>query len=186
MSWRAGRFVSNFEQFIKFGLVGGSGTVVNLLIVYLGKKALELGWQINEKDIFLPILGTDFNIRWYNMITLAAFLVANTWNYQMNRMWTFKSVSKVSWWRGYGPFFMTGLGAMVVSQVLLVAMMNPNSPLALPTDIFDDSTGLRTRFYWASAIGVVFSMPINFLINKLWTFRSTPPAVRMVEETKPV
>ena len=50
--------------------------------------------------------------------------------------------------------------------------MNPTSPLHLPTDILDDSTGLRTKVYWASAISIIVAMPINFILNKLWTFRA--------------
>ena len=49
--------------------------------------------------------------------------------------------------------------------------MNPESPIALPQDIFDDSTGMRTKAYWGNFIGVIFAVPANFLFNKLWTFR---------------
>lgn len=180
------RVIRNLRQFVKFGIVGGSGTVVNLVVVYITKKALELGWGIREREVFLPLLGTDFNIRWYNVITIIAFLVANTWNYQLNRMWTFKSVSKVSWLRGFLPFLFTGLGALVVQQIALVLLMNPNSPLGLPEHILDDTTGFRTKFYWATAISIFVAMPVNFVINKLWTFRSKPKTPRVVADSPPL
>jgi hypothetical protein len=50
--------------------------------------------------------------------------------------------------------------------------MHPNSPLSLPSTIFDDSTGFRTRFYWAQLITIAIVTPISFLLNKLWTFSS--------------
>jgi hypothetical protein len=48
--------------------------------------------------------------------------------------------------------------------------MHPGSPLSLPPSIFDDSTGLRTRLYWAQLITVVIITPVSFVLNKLWTF----------------
>lgn len=61
--------------------------------------------------------------------------------------------------------------------------MNPTSPLALPSDIFDDSTGLRTKFYWATVISILVAMPVNFIVNKFWAFRG--PRVRIIEEQAP-
>ena len=119
------------------------------------------------------------------MFLTIAFLVANTWNYQLNRMWTFRSVTKVSWLRGFFPFLLAGVGAFLVSQVVATLLMNPTSPLHLPSDILDDSTGLRTKVYWASAISIIVAMPINFILNKLWTFRSQPKTPQLVEETEP-
>lgn len=179
------RVVNNMGQFIKFGMVGGSGTVVNLVAMYLITKLLGAGWGIHEEDVLFPLFGTEFNVRWYNLITIIAFLVANMWNYQLNRMWTFKHINKVSWLRGFFPFLATGLGAMVFQQIVLVLLMNPTSPIALPRDIFDGSTGLRTPLYYATAISIVAAMPINFVVNKLWTFRSKPKTPRVVEETEP-
>ena len=114
-----------------------------------------------------------------------AFLVANTWNYQLNRMWTFKEARRITWFRGFFPFLLTGLGAFLVSQVVATLLMNVNSPIALSPEIFDDSTGFRTKFYWASAISIIVSMPINFVINKLWTFRSRPKKPIFVTDTAP-
>lgn len=166
------RFAANFRQFLKFGIVGGSGTVVNLVVAALSKKIAGWGWGISEHDAFMNILGSQFHVRWYHVFVTIAFLVANTWNYQLNRMWTFKNATTRSWWRGFFPFLLTGIGAFLVSQVVMTLLMNQNSPISLPPEVFDDSTGFRTMFYWATAISIVVAMPVNFVINKLWTFRS--------------
>lgn len=175
--------LANLRQFIQFGVVGGSGVIVNLTVVYICKKFAEVVFALNEREVFLPLFSTDYNIRWYNVFTVLAFIVANIWNYQLNRAWTFKDVSSVGWFRGLVPFMLTGLGALVVSQIVLVLLMNPGSPIALPEDVFDDSTGLRTKFYWASAISILVSMPVNFLINKFWTFRKGPKGSRVVYDS---
>ena len=179
------RFVSNLGQFIKFGLVGGSGALVNIATSIVAAKCALNWWGATPHDAMFNLFGTQFHVRWFMLLSTIAFLVANTWNYQLNRMWTFKSVTKVSWLRGFFPFLLAGIGAFIVSQVVATLLMNPTSPLHLPSDILDDSTGLRTKVYWASAISIIVAMPINFILNKLWTFRSQPKTPQLVEETEP-
>ncbi|AKK05528.1 putative membrane protein [Corynebacterium mustelae] len=165
-------------------MVGGSGVFVNLIVAFLSKKIAGWGWGITEHDVFINLLGTQFNIRWYHVFMTIAFVVANTWNYQLNRMWTFKS-SSVSWLRGFFPFLTTGILAFLVSQLIATLLMNPTSPMALSSELFDDSTGFRTKFYWATLIAIFFSMPVNFILNKLWTFRKQPQT-KLVVHTDPV
>ena len=177
------RIQNTARQFLMFGIVGGSGTVVNLIVSVISKKVA--GWTagISEHDVFLPLLGTDFNIRWFNIFMTIAFLVANTWNYQLNRSWTFRGIPQRTWWRGFFPFLLTGIGAFIVSQIVATLLMNPTSPIALSSEIFDDSSGLRTKFYWATAISIIVAMPVNFLVNKFWAFRK--PKVRIVTAEGP-
>ncbi|WJY67758.1 GtrA family protein [Corynebacterium auris] len=164
------RLRAGFKEFVRFGIVGGSGVVVNLLIFYVTKKLLENGFATHESDVFFNLFGTRWNVRWYHVLSTIAFVVANLWNYQLNRSWTFRDVPKRSWLQGFFPFLATGLGAFLVSLVFLTLFMNPTSPIALPSAIFDDSTGLRTKSYWAQALATLIAMPANFLINKFWVF----------------
>ena len=180
------RIQNTARQFLMFGLVGGSGTIVNLVVSVASKKIA--GWTagISEHDVFMPLFGTDYNIRWFNIFMTIAFLVANTWNYQLNRSWTFRGLPQRTWWRGFFPFLLTGIGAFIVSQIVATLLMNPTSPIALSSEIFDDSSGLRTKFYWATAISIVVAMPVNFLVNKLWAFRKPRRGTRVVSEQSPV
>src|SRR5699024_6091849 len=68
---------------------------------------------------------------------------------------------------------------MVIGQGLITSLMNPTSPIALPADVLDDSSGFRTRYYWAQLISVLVTVPVSFVVNQLWTLR----AVRGVKET---
>ena len=117
------RLGRNVRQFIKFGMVGGSGVFVNLFVLYVCKK---LSWrlaEITEYDAFMNLLGSQFHIRWYHVFMTIAFLVANTWNYQLNRMWTFKNIT-IGWFRGFIPFLTSGLLAFVISQIVMTLLMN--------------------------------------------------------------
>lgn len=166
----AHRFAAGLREFVKFGIVGGSGVVVNLATFYVVKQLLDLGFSTHEYDVFLNLFGTRWNVRWYHVLSAVAFVAANVWNYQLNRSWTFRKAPKRQWLAGFMPFLATGVVAFGVSLVFLTLFMNPTSPIALPDHIFDDTSGLRTKSYWAQALATLIAMPVNFIINKYWTF----------------
>ena len=155
----------NWVLLLRFGLVGASGVLVNLGTLILLKR---LGPDPDLAVLGLPV--GDFNIRWYHVYSTIAFLVANLWNFQLNRSWTFHSSKSAGWWREYWPFVTVGLLGQAVGLVLLTSLMHPDSPLALPATLLDDTTGLRTRLYWAQLIVIVVVTPLSFVLNKLWTF----------------
>lgn len=158
---------------MKFGVVGASGVVVNFLTVIVGKKLLGAVWSIHEEEVAMNLLGTQFNLRWYHVILTIAFLVANVSNFQLNRIWTFRTTNRPPWLRQFIPFLIAGLGALLVTQIVSTLLINPASPISLPEDIFDGSTGLRTKLYWATLVGTAVATPVNFVVNKLWTFKKT-------------
>jgi putative flippase GtrA len=155
----------NWLLLLRFAVVGASGVLVNLLTLVVVKK---LGPDFNQAIV--PVPGTDYNVRWYHVYSTIAFLVANLWNFQLNRSWTFRSSHRAVWWREYLPFFIVGLLGQLVGLVLLTLLMHEGSPLHLPDAIFDNSTGLRTRLYWAQLIVIAVVTPVSFVLNKLWTF----------------
>jgi len=171
------RFVAGLRQFLRFGIVGGSGVLVNFVVFYLANKALENGLDLHANDIVMQLGPTRWNVRWYHIMYTLAFLLANTWNYQLNRVWTFRGVHARSWLRGFFPFLATGALAFAVSLTCMTLLMNPTTPIGLPDHIFDDSTGLRTKSYWALAISTFIAMPVNFIINNFWTFGKPKSAV---------
>ena len=99
-----------------------------------------------------------------------AFLVANLWNFQLNRSWTFRSAGHSRWWGEYWPFLAVGLAGQAIGLALLTVLLHPGSPLALPTSVLDDSSGLRSRLYWGQLIVIAVVTPLGFVLNKLWTF----------------
>ena len=168
----------NWILLLRFGLVGGSGVLVNLLVVVLCNK---LG--PDEDGIFLGLPVTDFNVRWYHVFATVAFVVANLWNFQLNRLYTFRSAKHAGWFREYLPFVAVGLLAHLVGLGILTLLLHPGSWLSLSPAFFDDSSGFRTRLYWAQLIQIIVTTPVSFVLNKLWTFSSvrSRPALPPVE-----
>jgi putative flippase GtrA len=161
--WR--RHTLNALQFGRFALVGGTGVVVNLVVLVLVKR---LG--PHPEDPIFALSPTPYHVRWYHLYSTAAFLVANLWNFQLNRWWTFRSAKHSAWWREYWPFLAVGMLGQAIGLVLLTLLMHRGSPISLPTGVLDDSTGFRTRLYWAQLIVIAVVTPLSFVLNKVWTF----------------
>ena len=178
------RYGKTLGQFIKFGFVGGSGVLVNMLVLVIMNK-LNGGSQ-NAQNIIWSIPNTPYNVRFTAIGWIVPFLVANLWNFQLNRWWTFKSSKHAGWWREFWPFLAVGSVAAAVGLALKLLMTNPTSPLYLPEPYFNEARGLQSREYWSQLIAIMLTLPINFLVNKFWTFRairgrrltaSVPPGV---------
>jgi putative flippase GtrA len=93
------------RQFVKFGVVGASGFIVNFAIFTLLQKLYP-----NHADP-LP----------YNVIYSVAFLSGGVSNYFLNRAWTFRSTGHVG---------REGLSFMAVSVVALIVGLIVSNTLA--------------------------------------------------------
>ncbi|MCL2784507.1 MAG: GtrA family protein [Propionibacteriaceae bacterium] len=163
----------SFGQLVRFSIVGASGVLVNLLVAYGARKGAPLIWANAEpENVWLPIPGTVYNIRWFLVFSVVAFVVANLSNYQLNRMWSFKSKLHAGWLVEFLPFFVVGLVAQGLGMIIEQLLMHPNSPIGLPSSVFDNTTGFRTKWYWAHLIMIFVTLPVSFLLNKFWTFKA--------------
>lgn len=174
------RYRHSLGQFGRFAIVGGSGVLVNMVVAVVMNKLN--GGSGNAQNILWSIPGTPYNIRFTVAVWIVAFLVANLWNFQLNRWWTFKSNGLAGWWKEFWPFLAVGSVAALAGMFIKIALTNPNSPVYLPEPFFHEEQGIYSREYWSQLIAIVLTMPINFIVNKLWTFRAvrgakTPEAV---------
>jgi putative flippase GtrA len=169
----------NWILLARFAAVGMSGVVVNMVALVVVSK---LGPGHTQAIAGLPF--SDFNVRWYHVCSTIAFLVANLSNFQLNRSWAFRTSQHAPWWTEYWPFLAVGLLGQAVGLLVLTALMHPHSPVALPTSVFDDSSGFRTRLYWAQLIVIGLVTPLSFVLNKLWTFASVRDLHRQEREER--
>ena len=120
----------NWIQLFKFGLVGASGFVINLLVYQL-----LLGYGAHRA-------------------AAVSFVVAAASNYWWNRHWTFVGQK--------GSFALQGMRFYAVSAV---AFGVNQFWLA----VFLDWLGWGKLI--SQAVAIVLVTPLNFLGNKLWSFR---------------
>ena len=123
-----------FKEFFKFAIVGGVGTLVNILILYL----------------LTEMVGV-----YYLFSAIISFLVAMTTNFILNKVWTFKENLKLKIGKKYLQFGLVSTLALLVNLFFLYFF----------TEIF----GIYYLISQVLAIG--FALVINFLGNKVWTFR---------------
>jgi putative flippase GtrA len=92
----------------------------------------------------------------YLLAAVCSFLVAVTSNYTWNRLWTFRGSRGHFAYQGmrFLVVSVAALGANLAVLDLLVAAGMPKIP--------------------AQAIAIIVVMPLNFLGNKLWSFRLAP------------
>ena len=88
VSARGSRIGRLLGQFVRFAVVGGSGVVVNMAVAVVMNKMH--GGSANATRVMFPIPGTDLNFRFSSLVWIVSFLIANTYNYQLNRSWTFR------------------------------------------------------------------------------------------------
>lgn len=158
----------SLQELLRFGAVGASGVVVNMLAMII---ITSMGPP--PEDSLVELFSTGSHVRWYHLFSLAAFLIANLWNFQWNRIWTFKS--RGHWGQQYSAFLTIGILAQGLGLVVLTFLMDAGSPVSLSRSLFDDSSVLLTRVYWAQLLTIAVVTPVSFLLNKLWTFRRPPP-----------
>jgi putative flippase GtrA len=100
--------------------------------------------------IYAALLHAGLHFR---LAAVVSFVVSAASNYVLNRIWTFRAER--------GHFAYQGMRFLVVSAVALAANQ-------LWLTVF---VGLGTGKIVAQAIAIVLVMPLNFLGNKLWSFR---------------
>lgn len=108
------------------------------------------GYVVNLAVFTALVLGADFDHR---LAAVCSFLVAVTNNYTWNRLWTFHGERGHVAYQG-ARFFFVAVLALVANLVALELLI----ALGLPEIA-------------AQAIAIVLVTPINFVGNKLWTFR---------------
>jgi putative flippase GtrA len=108
------------------------------------------GYAINLAVYTALLRGADFH---YTLAATCSFVVAVTNNYTWNRLWTFHAQRGHVGWQGL-RFLVVALVAYGVNLALLTAFI---------------SLGLDKVL--SQAIAVVLVTPLNFIGNKLWSFR---------------
>jgi putative flippase GtrA len=111
-----------------------------------------VGFVINILVYAVLVHGVGLD---YHVASVLAWLVAVLNNFVLNRHWTFDASDGRAHFQAM-RFFVVSLVALGANQLLLT--------------LFVESAGIEKVA--AQALAVLGSMPLNFLGNKLWSFRA--------------
>lgn len=134
-----------FVQFIKFGLVGFSNTAIS--------------YALNVLILFLLR-----NMQWkqdYIVANVVSFTISIFWAFYWNDKYVFqeKSDGKRNRWKSLGRSFLAyGFTGYILNNILSYIWINV----------------LYISKYLSPLLNLAISMPVNFFVNKLWTFKDIP------------
>jgi putative flippase GtrA len=120
------------RQFVKFGIVGASGLIVNFFIAHLLQRETSLSGFM------------DFAI---------GFMAGGVSNYVLNRIWTFRS-TRNPWLEGV-QFLTVSLIALGLGKIVFALA---------------DRYGFH-HFSTTWLIATLCGIFVNFFLNKYWTFK---------------
>lgn len=132
-------------QFIKFGIVGVSNTIVSYIIYVV--------------VLFLLQKTSSFENIDYLIAQVTMFLLSVLWSFYWNNKYVFviQKGQQRSFWKAllktYISYSFTGLFLNSMLLVLWVKILGASE-------------------YIAPIINLLFSVPLNFFINKFWAFKS--------------
>ena len=123
----------NWFQLVRFGAVGATGYVVNLVVFAICVHSLDLD---------------------YRLAAAVAFAVAVTNNFVLNRHWTFRAHAGHAGFQA-ARFLVVSGAAFLFNLAVLNLLVEAGGMAKVP----------------AQAIAVLAATPLNFIGNKLWSFR---------------
>lgn len=129
------------HRFIKFGTVGFSGTLINLIMLYLNQEYIFRGILSSERRLHLSLSG--------------AILVATLSNFLWNRKWTWndrKGKTRHGFFVQMGQYYVAGGVAIAIQYVLTILF------------------SYFVHYLVANIMSVVVAAVFTYLMNDVWTF----------------
>lgn len=157
-------FLAVFIQFIKFGLVGVSNTIVSGVIYFLLNTVILPGVWI--------------------VASVVSWVVSVLWAYFMQNIFVFredKNKEHRVWWQTLIKTYMTyAFTGLILNNILLLLWVNVIDIAQYSEAIIDFFARIHIGFLGDAAtfssnmgwfINMIISIPLNFLINKFWAYR---------------
>ena len=133
---------NKFLQFVKFGIVGVSNTLISYIIYVVSLMFFERNGLIPDFD--------------YIVAQVIAFFISVLWSFYWNRKFVFEAEKGVSWPKAllktYISYAFTGIFLSNVLLILWVQILHISKLIA-------------------PIINLLVSVPLNFILNKFWAFR---------------
>jgi putative flippase GtrA len=118
-------------KFLKFGLVGCSGLVLDFSLTYLTKEKL----------------------RWNKYLANSlGFIMACTSNYLLNRVWTFHSADPEIGWQ-FSKFFLVAVGGLLLNNLVVYLLTDKLKR----NFYFSKAIAIGLGFFWNFALNYLYT-----------------------------
>ena len=136
------KVINSVIQFIKFGMVGVSNTLISYII-----------------NILVLMMLSNSIIEWdYVIANIVSFVLSVLWSFYWNNRYVFKlekDTYRNVWKTLFKTYVAYGFTGIILSNILSFVWV----------------TLLGISKFIAPLLNLVISVPINFLINKKWAFK---------------
>lgn len=147
------KLVTSLSQFVKFGLIGVTNTALSYVINILALKLLQ-----------------PYQLNWdYIAGNVIAFIISVAWSFYWNNKYVFtqEEGQKRNIWKALLKTYLAyGFTGIILTNLL--------------SYVWIDLLGVSK--YIAPLINLVISIPLNFVINKLWAFKTESASEADVQE----
>ena len=137
------QYAASLIQFIKFGIVGLSNTAISYLL-----------------NVGVLLVLRDAGLSWdYIAGNVIAFLLSVLWSFYWNNKYVFAQDGGAErvWWKALLKTYLCyGFTGILLNNVLSWIWI----------------TKLGISKFAAPLINLIISVPLNFMLNKLWAFQS--------------
>ncbi len=131
-------------QFIKFGLVGVSNTLISYIVEMLGYYVFLTGWAHEQGKVIT--------------VTALSFVISTMNAYYWNNRYVFQGDRHT--WRRHLAAYLRAAACYALTGLLLA----PAVKLWL--------VQISVPFWIASLSTLVLTIPLNFILNKFWAFKA--------------
>ena len=134
--------IESLTQFVMFGIVGVSNTIISYVInilVLIMLRPFEIAWDYVAGNIVAFVLSVLWSFYWNNRVVFIQEAG------QHRSIW--KTLLKA-----YAAYGFTGIVLNNIMSWMWIAVFSVSK-------------------YIAPLINLIISVPLNFVINKLWTFK---------------
>lgn len=131
-------------QFIKFGLVGVSNTLISYAVEMLGYYVLLTGWTHEQGKVIT--------------VTVVSFVISTMNAYYWNNRYVFRG-DRHTWRQHLSAYLRTAACYALTGLILAPAVKLWLVQISVP-------------FWIASLSTLILTIPLNFILNKFWAFKA--------------
>ncbi len=160
-----------FIRFFKFGVVGTLGTAIDFGVTAVLMAALSLSnyYDMSFEEIITE--GQSSVVYMVLAINILGFIVAATFNYYINRIWTWRS-SNPNIKGEYSTFLLVSIIGLIIN-ISAIYLFNRYANWSFNLNEFTSFDFLVEKFWVSKALATVVVMFWNFFANNAITFKKS-------------
>ncbi|MCR4746666.1 MAG: GtrA family protein [Lachnospiraceae bacterium] len=156
-----GKDHQSLVQFIKFGLVGASNSIIYYLVEMLSYYRIFINTDFSPIVVILLKIGISLSVDEIKVVvvTAIAFIISVINSYFWNSRYVFNKDGNMGVKQHVAAFLKTvlcyGVTGLIISPIIKITLKN-----------------IGIAYWITSLVTLMLMLPLNFILNKFWAFGS--------------